>query len=256
MTCIADIRGRHWMAHTMKSGNTSRRMTHVSLSSSTSQKGSIYIWMLFTVTMVGIFLAATGQVWQVKSQREKEKQLLIVGEQFRQAVMSYYNSASGGEKKYPKSLEDLLLDKRGPVPERHLRKIFIDPMTKSTEWGLVEEPPPEESSGSSVSTSRSDLGIIGVYSLSKEGPIKTGNFPDHYATFEEASTYQDWQFAYTLESSEDSSAQDKEQSASSQSGTSSPFSSQGQASQNKTGSGGLSSQGQAGQNQSGSSMFQ
>lgn len=206
--------------------------------------------------MVGIFLAATGEVWQVKSQREKEKQLLIVGEQFRQAFMSYYNSASGGEKKYPKSLEDLLLDKRGPVPERHLRKIYIDPMTKSTEWGLVEEPPPEQNSGSSVSTSRSDLGIIGVYSLSKEGPIKTGNFPEHYATFEEATTYQDWQFAYTLESSEEeSSAQDNEQSGSSQSGASSPFSSQGQASQNQTGSG-RSSQGQSGQNQSGSSMFQ
>lgn len=212
--------------------------------------------MLFTVTMVGIFLAATGEVWQVKSQREKEKQLLIVGEQFRQAFMSYYNSASGGEKKYPKSLEDLLLDKRGPVPERHLRKIYIDPMTKSTEWGLVEEPPPEQNSGSSVSTSRSDLGIIGVYSLSKEGPIKTGNFPEHYATFEEATTYQDWQFAYTLESSEEeSSTQDNEQSGSSQPGTSSPFSSQGQASQNQTGSG-RSSQGQSGQNQSGSSMFQ
>lgn len=213
--------------------------------------------MLFTVTMVGIFLAAAGEVWQVKSQREKEKQLLIVGEQFRQAFMSYYNGATGGEKKYPKSLEDLLLDKRGPVPERHLRKIYIDPMTNSTEWGLVEEPPPEQNTGSSVSTSRSDLGIIGVYSLSKEGPIKTGNFPEHYSTFEEASTYQDWQFAYTLESNtEDSSTQNKEeQTGSSQSGSGSPFSSQGQASKNQSGSG-LSSQGQTGgQNQSGSSLF-
>ena len=245
MTYIAVIRGRHWMARTTKNGSISRRMSRLIPGSNPSQKGSIYIWMLFTVTMVGIFLAAAGQVWQVKSQRAKEKQLLIIGEQFRQAFMSYYNSASGGEKKFPKSLEDLLLDKRGPVPERHLRKIFIDPMTKSTEWGLVEEPPPEQSSGSSASVSRSDLGIIGVYSLSKEGPIKMGNFPEHYAIFEEASTYQDWQFAYSLESSEDNETQDKEQNASSQSGTSSPFSSQGQASQNQTGSG-LSSQGQSG----------
>ena len=217
--------------------------------------------MLFTVTIAGILLAATGQVWQVKAQREKEKVLLSVGEQFRQAVMSYYNSDSGGDKKYPQSLEDLLLDKRGPSPERHLRKIFLDPMTKTTEWGLVEEPVPEQISGSSARVSKSDLGIIGVYSLSRQGPIKSENFPDHYSTFAEATTYQDWQFVYSQESTEGGSKEGKgkgkeqEQSASSPSNSSSPFSSQGQGASNNSGSG-LSSQGQTEQNQSGSSLFQ
>lgn len=233
-------------------------MANLFLNSNYLEKGSIYIWMLFTVTIAGILLAATGQVWQVKAQREKEKELLLVGEQFRQAVMSYYNSVSGGEKKYPQSLEDLLLDKRGPSPERHLRKIFLDPMTKTTEWGLVEEPVPEQSSGSSARVSRSDLGIIGVYSLSRQGPIKSENFPDHYSTFAEASTYQDWQFVFSEESTEGGSKEGKEQeqSASSQPDSSSPFSSQGQGATNNSGSGGLTSQGQTGQNQSGSSLLQ
>ena len=219
------------------------------------EKGSIYIWMLFAVTIAGILLGATGQIWQVKAQREKEKELLLIGEQFRQAVMSYYNSASGGGKKYPKTLEDLLLDKRGLVPERHLRKIFRDPMTKDTEWGLVEEPVPEQNSG--VSISRSDLGIIGVYSLSEKIPIKSENFPEHYADFSEASTYQDWQFVYSQESEAESSAKGKEQekSASSQADSNSPFSSSGQAAPNKSGSG-FSPQGQTEQKQSGSSLFQ
>ena len=226
------------------------------------EKGSIYIWMLFTVTIAGILLAAMGQVWQVKAQREREKELLLVGEQFRQAVMSYYNSVSGGDKKYPQSLEDLLLDKRGPKPERHLRKIFLDPMTKNNEWGLVEEPVPEQTSGSGARVSRSDLGIIGVYSLSRQGPIKSENFPDHYSTFAEASTYQDWQFVFSQESTEGGSKEEKgkgkeqEQSASSQPDSSSPFSSQGQGATNNSGSGGLTSQGETGQNQSGSSLFQ
>lgn len=222
------------------------------------EKGSIYIWMLFTVTIAGILLAAMGQVWQVKSQREREKELLLVGEQFRQAVMSYYNSVSGGDKKYPQSLEDLLLDKRGPKPERHLRKIYLDPMTKNNEWGLVEEPVPEQTSGSGARVSRSDLGIIGVYSLSRQGPIKSENFPDHYSTFAEASTYQDWQFVFSQESTEGGSKEEKEkeQSASSQPDSSSPFSSQGQGATNNSGSGGLTSQGETGQNQSGSSLFQ
>ncbi len=103
----------------------------------TLEKGSIYILMLFTVTIAGILLAATGQIWQFKAQREKEKQLLLVGEQFRQAVMSYYNSASDGGKKYPKTLEDLLLDKRGVTPERHLRKIFFDPMNPFQKQNLA-----------------------------------------------------------------------------------------------------------------------
>lgn len=62
------------------------------------QKGSIYILMLFAVTIAGILLAATGQAWHFKAQREKEKQLILVGEQFRNAVMSYYNSAADGGK--------------------------------------------------------------------------------------------------------------------------------------------------------------
>lgn len=233
-------------------------MSNLFLSSNSLEKGSIYIWMLFTVTIAGILLAATGQVWQVKAQREREKELLLVGEQFRQAVMSYYNSVSGGEKKYPQSLEDLLLDKRGPKPERHLRKIFLDPMTKNNEWGLVEEPVPEQTSGSGARVSRSDLGIIGVYSLSRQGPIKSENFPDHYSTFAEASTYQDWQFVFSQESTEGGSKEEKEkeQSASSQPDSSSPFSSQGQGATNNSGSGGLTSQGETGQNQSGSSLFQ
>ncbi len=221
----------------------------------TLEKGSIYILMLFTVTIAGILLAATGQIWQFKAQREKEKQLLLVGEQFRQAVMSYYNSASDGGKKYPKTLEDLLLDKRGVTPERHLRKIFFDPMTKSTEWGLVDEPIPETESG--VSISRSDLGIIGVYSLSGQVPIKSENFPEHYADFIEAETYQDWQFVYSQESETESSGEEQEKSVSSQADSSSPFSSPGgQAAPNNSGSA-FSPQGQPPQqNQSGSSLFQ
>ena len=103
-------------------------------------KGFIYIWVLFGVTLAGMVLAGTGQVWQFKAQREKEKELLFVGDQFRRAVMSYYNSSPGGVKTYPDTLEKLLLDNRSPVVKRHLRKIFLDPMTKSHEWGLVEEP--------------------------------------------------------------------------------------------------------------------
>lgn len=84
-------------------------------------------------------MAGAGQVWQVKAQREKEAELLYVGEQFRKAIMSYYNT---GTKQFPETLEELLEDKRTPAIKRHLRKIYTDPVTNTTEWGIIEESPP------------------------------------------------------------------------------------------------------------------
>ena len=110
------------------------------------ENGFVYLWALFAVALAGIVMAGTGQVWQVKSQREKETELLYVGEQFRKAVMSYYNDSPGGAKQYPDSLEDLLQDGRAPNIKRHLRKIYLDPITNTTEWGIVEEPAAGQSS--------------------------------------------------------------------------------------------------------------
>ena len=151
------------------------------------------MWMLFAVTLLGIVMAGIGQVWQTKSQREKELELLFVGGQFQKAITSYYNNVTGAVKQYPESLEDLLQDDRSSTPKRHLRKIFLDPMTNSYEWGLVREPVPEETTGATFMDSD---GIIGVYSRSEKVPIKEKNFPDEYADFSKADSYQDWQFTF------------------------------------------------------------
>ena len=147
---------------------------------SAGQKGFTYIWVLFVVTLTSIALAGAVQVWRTEVRREKEKELMFAGEQFRQAIGSYYEN-SPGPKRYPDSLEKLLLDKRFPTVKRHLRKIFFDPMTGSGEWGLARQP---------------NAGIIGVYSLSKEIPLKRANFPERYADFAEAKDYRDWKFIY------------------------------------------------------------
>ena len=104
-----------------------------------AENGFVYLWALFAVALAGIVMAGTGQVWQVKAQREKEAQLLYVGEEFRKAIMSYYNT---GTRQFPESLEDLLQDKRSPNIKRHLRKIYLDPVTNTAEWGLIEESSP------------------------------------------------------------------------------------------------------------------
>ena len=100
------------------------------------ESGFVYLWALFAVVLAGIVMAGAGQVWQAKAQREKEAELLYVGEQFRKAIMSYYNT---GTKQFPESLEELLEDKRAAAVKRHLRKIYKDPLTNTTEWGIIEE---------------------------------------------------------------------------------------------------------------------
>jgi type II secretory pathway pseudopilin PulG len=137
---------------------------------------------MFVVALTGITLAAAGQVWRTEARREKEKELMFVGDQFRQAIGSYYESSPEIPKRYPDSLEKLLLDNRFPTVKRHLRKIFLDPMTGSGEWGLIRQP---------------GIGIVGVYSLSTQAPLKKTNFHARDASFKGAESYRDWKFIYS-----------------------------------------------------------
>ncbi|HNO74890.1 hypothetical protein [Nitrosomonas mobilis] len=151
--------------------------------SSYREQGYVYIWTLFATLLAGVMLAAAGEVWQTTSQREKELELLFIGDQFRLAITSYHDAAqvTTATSRYPETLEQLLEDKRGPKPLRHLRKIFFDPMTNSFEWGLIEQ---------------ENGGITGVYSLATTQPIKRAGFPEDYTKFEKAKSYQDWRFVH------------------------------------------------------------
>ena len=91
--------------------------------------------MLFML-IAGIGLAAAGLVWKTEIKREKEAQLLFVGEQYRQAIGSYYESTPSAVRQFPLSLADLLKDARFPAIKRHLRQMYSDPMTGREEWGL------------------------------------------------------------------------------------------------------------------------
>lgn len=147
-------------------------------------KGFTYLSLLIVVAITAGALAAAAGVHSQAAQREKERELLFVGEQFRRAIALYYWRTPGGAHQYPKSLEALLEDKRWPVTQRYLRKLYRDPVTNSAEWGIVEAP---------------EGGIMGVFSKSQAMPIKSANFPARYGKFEEARNYTDWKFVFTPE---------------------------------------------------------
>src|SRR5207237_7930193 len=75
--------------------------------------GFTYLGLLIIVAVMGAGLAATGTFFSHAAQREKERELLFVGDQYRQAIGSYYRH-SPGTGAYPKKLEELIEDKRFP----------------------------------------------------------------------------------------------------------------------------------------------
>lgn len=142
-----------------------------------SEGGFGYLGLLFAVAIIGITLATVGVVWSTEIRRDKEADLLFAGDQIRAAIASYYKN--GGS--YPATLDDLVTDKRWPVPRRHLRRLFYDPMTASKDWQLI------------LST---DGNIMGVASSSQLKPIKQANFSADDGAFEKTECYCDWQFVY------------------------------------------------------------
>lgn len=143
-------------------------------------KGFTYIGILIAVAIIGVALAATGVVWHTTQQRNREQQLLYVGNQFRLAIGRYVR-ASSGTRQYPTNLKDLIRDPRSPAVLRYLRKIYYDPITGTRDWGLIKDV---------------NGRIMGVFSKSKQHPIKQTNFSQDDREFEGKETYSDWIFIY------------------------------------------------------------
>ena len=140
--------------------------------------GFTYVWLLLAVAFMAAGLAAIAEVATTALRRDKEAELLFVGDQFARAI-ALYRASSPGAQQYPQRLEDLLADKRVPNVRRHLRRIYPDPMTGSAEWGVVRGP---------------GGGITAVYSRSTARPLKTANFPKGYEAFASAESYAEWRF--------------------------------------------------------------
>jgi type II secretory pathway pseudopilin PulG len=145
------------------------------------QRGVVLLVLLVVLALLAIGLMNSVDVWSMSRQREREKELLFVGDQYRQAIQRYYSAAPrGAQRGYPPSLEVLLDDDRFPTPVHHLRRAYPDPITGKAEWGLL----------------KAGDRIVGVYSLSEAAPIKQAGFGPGHQAFKDATCYKDWVFAY------------------------------------------------------------
>jgi type II secretory pathway pseudopilin PulG len=146
-------------------------------------RGFTYVGLLLAVALSGVALAGAGTLWSTQIKRDREADLIFIGDQYRRAITSFYETTPAGQQpRFPANFEELLQDRRFPTVRRHLRKVFADPITGTRDWGILRGP------GNS---------IAGVHSRSTALPLKRDGFPSHYQSFGTAKSYSDWQFVYT-----------------------------------------------------------
>jgi type II secretory pathway pseudopilin PulG len=146
--------------------------------------GRGYALVAALIVLVIASLAVTLAVHraQLDAQREREAQLLFVGDQYRSAIADYFAHPPLGQPgQYPQRLEDLLEDPRGIAIRRWLRQLYPDPMTGLPDWQL-------EKVGDR---------IVGVHSRSTSVPLRHAGFELADAAFAEAHAYRDWRFMAT-----------------------------------------------------------
>lgn len=154
------------------------------------QTGMIYIALLLGIALIGGLSAVSMKVAQTLQQRSAEAELLAIGLEFRNALQSYAEATPNGLPNTPASLTELLRDPRSPGVVRHLRRLYHDPFTGKTEWGIVRGP---------------DQRIFGIHSLSNTPTFKRENFPVELASLSGSLRHADWIFAIvTLPSAQQS----------------------------------------------------
>jgi len=144
--------------------------------------GLVLFAVLLMLVLAGLAALVGAEVWATAVKREREAQLLFVGEQYRRAIESYWRASPEPTKTLPVSFEVLLEDDRFPMPVRHLRRLYPDPIEPRSDWGLVKV----------------GNGILGVYSRSEATPLKRSGFPAQFIQFEGAAAYKQWRFVVQL----------------------------------------------------------
>lgn len=196
--------------------------------------GFTYLSLMILLAIIGLVSAASIKLGAIAARSAAERELLAIGEEYADALQSYAKATPSGMSPLPPSFKELLHDTRFPGMRRHLRKIYVDPMTGTAEWGLVyangansgatlgaasgaasganpnaaggvnpplaggARPSPQgiaAAARASAAQSGGANGIVAIYSLSEAKAIKVGNFPPRFQAFEGRLRLSDWKFA-------------------------------------------------------------
>ena len=142
-------------------------------------EGFTYVYLMFSVTLIGITLAGVARPWKTILQREREADLLARGIEIQSAIGAYSMRMKAGRvvpgEYYPQTLEELT---RQPRPL--LRKVYGDPITNRP-FDLVRAP---------------TGGVMGVRSRSETPPLRQHEFPPAVRHFDGMKRHRDWVFQH------------------------------------------------------------
>src|SRR3979490_3437133 len=100
-------------------------------------RGFTYLTVLFILAILMGGLALGGEVWETWAKREKEADLLFVGNQYRKAIQLYVHA---GKAQYTQKLDHLTKERPQPSTQRYLRTLYPNTMKGKNEWGFVKGP--------------------------------------------------------------------------------------------------------------------
>ena len=142
-------------------------------------RGFAFVAVLVLLALCMLGLSIAGPLWSQQAKREREQELLRIGALYAQALQSYRDASPGSLKQYPQTLQALLYDTRFVGTQRHLRKLYADPVGNGKPWGLLLD---------------KDQRITGVYSQSEDAPIAQGPLDLGQVPLDPARRYADWKF--------------------------------------------------------------
>lgn len=162
----AALRAKAEMVFPTRSGSARRRK---------STAGFAYLLLLALLAAIGMAATLAVQLGVAAARRDAEQALLTVGEEIESALRDYRQVHGAG----PMALDELLLDMRMGGTRRYLRKLYADPLTGRTDWGVVRSP---------------DGSVACVHSRSEGIPFKQGGFALRHRHFADATSYSAWCF--------------------------------------------------------------
>lgn len=101
--------------------------------------GFAWVVVLMALALVAAAGAIVTQRWSDRLARDKEQQLLRIGDAYAQALSAYWSASPGSQKHYPEALQQLVWDTRFVTTRRHLRQIYADPVTGQADWVLLRD---------------------------------------------------------------------------------------------------------------------
>lgn len=129
--CAVEHLGWHAMARALAIGSAQPRA---------AQRGYTYLGLLFVLALGGVLLARYAEVATTVAQREKELELIFRGGEISRAIENYARTTPTGTPRWPRDLQDLLVDRRHVQPRFHLRRLYTDPFTGQADWVLTSAP--------------------------------------------------------------------------------------------------------------------